>query len=229
MFNGASKKQSSVGSPVYHLLSVFFLCLGLTGIILMSASVPEITFSPVPLIFLSIGITAALYFSNLFSKPLFYAVLTAIVVFCISYILADRNSFAAQWQFLFSGMIPAAGESSGDIGHVALILTVFFTLLIFFFDILIRSHIVSFFITTAFILVPTLFGYSFPAHALIFTILYQLAFFILPLSFKKSVSKSEKLQQRIRVKSTLSGDLYEGAVGEVGLLGGGAASCRKRR
>ena len=32
-----------------------------------------------------------------------------------------------------------------------------------------------------------------------------------------------------RAERTFPGDLYEGAVGEVGLLGGGAASCRKRR
>ena len=203
MQQGTLKNQFFSGSTVYHLLSVFFICLGLAGIILMAESVPEISFLPAPLILIAIGVTAGLYFSNLFSKPLFYGVLTAIVVFCISYILSDREGFASQWQFLFSGMVPDPGETSSDIGRVALILTVFFSLLIFFFDILLKLHAVSFFITTAFILIPSLFGYSFPAHAIIFTVIYQLAFFILPLSFKRNSTRSEKLQQRIRVKSTL--------------------------
>ena len=179
------------------------MCLGVTGIILMAASVPELVFGIAPLIVAACVIITALYMSNYFARPLFYAVLAAIVVFCIVYILSDREIFASQWQYLFGGMIPEPGETSGEIGRVALILTVFFSLLIFFFDILIRSHIVSFFITTAFILVPTIFGYSFPAHAIIFTVIYQLAFFILPLSFKKTFTKSEKMQQRIRVKTTL--------------------------
>ncbi len=169
----------------------------------MSASVPELSFSPAPLILVAIGVTAALYFSNLFSRPLFYAVLTGVVVFCVAYILSDKSSFASQWHFLFSGMVPEPGTSSVDIGRVALILTVFFSLLIFFFDILLRLHTVSFFITTAFILIPSLFGYAFPAHAIIFTVIYQLALFILPPSSKKTVTRSEKLQQRIRIKSTL--------------------------
>lgn len=178
------------------------MCLGVTGIILMAASVPELTFAAAPLIIISCVIITALYLSNFFARPLFYAVLAAIVVFCIFYILSDRELFAAQWQYLFGGMIPEPGEESGQIGRVALILSVFFSLLIFFFDILIRSHIVNFFITTAFILVPTIFGYSFPAYAIIFTVIYQLAFFVLPLSFRKTVTKSEKMQQRIRVKTT---------------------------
>lgn len=203
MLNGAPKNHTTISSTLYHLLSVFFLCLCIIGVILMAASVPDVAFSPLPLIFTAAGVIVALYFSNLFSKPLFYTVLTAIVVFCVFYILSDRNSFAYQWQFLFTGMISGSEETTGDISRVALILTVFFSLLIFFFDILIRSHTVSFFITTAFILVPSLFGYSFPAPAIIFTVIYQLAFFILPLNFKNHVSKSEKLQQRIRIKSTL--------------------------
>ena len=35
MQQGTSKKQVFSGSTVYHLLSVFFMCLGLAGIILM--------------------------------------------------------------------------------------------------------------------------------------------------------------------------------------------------
>lgn len=198
-----AKTTHTIYSPLYHLLSVFFMCLGVTGIILMAASVPELVFGIAPLIVAACVIITALYMSNYFARPLFYAVLAAIVVFCIVYILSDREIFASQWQYLFGGMIPEPGETSGEIGRVALILTVFFSLLIFFFDILIRSHIVSFFITTAFILVSTIFGYSFPAHAIIFTVIYQLAFFILPLSFKKTFTKSEKMQQRIRVKTTL--------------------------
>ena len=197
------KTAHTIYSPLYHLLSVFFMCLGVTGIILMAASVPELNFAAAPLIIISCVIITALYLSNHFARPLFYAVLAAIVVFCIVYILSDRELFAAQWQYLFGGMIPEPGEESGEIGRIALILTVFFSLLIFFFDILIRSHTVNFFITTAFILVPTIFGYSFPAYAIIFTVIYQLAFFIMPLSFRKTVTKSEKMQQRIRVKTTL--------------------------
>lgn len=193
----------NIYSPLYHILSVFFLCLGMTGIILMSASVPEIILPVGLLIAVSSGIMTVLYISNLVAKPLFYAVLAAVVVFCIFYTLSDRIGFATQWQYLFGGMPPSQDALSGDIGRVALVLTIFFSLLIFFFDILLRQHVVAFFITTAFILIPSVFGYSFPAYAIIMTVIYQLAFFVLPLSFKKSFTKSEKLQQRIRVKSTL--------------------------
>ncbi len=197
------KSGKDLYSQAGHLLGVFFMCLGAAGMILMSASVPEITFSPVPLIIVSCIVICSLYLSNYFSKPLFYAVLAAIVVFSVFYIISDRELFSAQWQFLFGGMISVSEGETVDISRVALILSVLFSLIIFFFDALLKIHVLSFFITTAFILIPTVFGYSFPAYAIIITVIYQLALFILPISFKKSAVKTDRLQQRIRVKSTL--------------------------
>ena len=197
------KQNSSFYGPAYHILTIFFLCLGLAGVILLTASVPEIVISAPVLITISSGLITALYISNYFAKPLFYAVIAAIVLFCVFYTLSDRELFAAQWQFLFGGMVISPGEDAVSIDRVALVLTVFFSLLLFFFDVLTRLHVISFFITTALMIIPSVFGYSFPAYAIIPIVIYQLALFVLPLSFKRSVTKSEKMQQRIRVKSTL--------------------------
>ena len=197
------KSSPSFYGPAYHILTVFFLCLGLAGVIILAASVPEIVISAPVLIAISSGVITALYISNYFARPLFYAVIGAIVLFCIFYTLSDREAFADQWQFLFGGMVLKPGDEAASIDRVALILTVFFSLLIFFFDVLTKLHLVNFFISTGLMIIPSVFGYSFPTYAIIPIVIYQLALFVLPLSFKRSVTKSEKMQQRIRVKSTL--------------------------
>lgn len=179
------------------------MCLGSAGVIVMAASVPEIDFSSSALITASCIVITALYLSNYFAKPLLYAVLTSIVVFCVFFILSDREIFLSQWQYLFGGFIPESGAQDGDVGRVALVLAIFFSLLLFFFDALLKMHIVNLFITTAIILIPAIIGYSFPAHGIIFTVIYQLALFILPMSFRKHATNSEKMQQRIRIKTTL--------------------------
>ena len=202
----SKKTQNSSGlySALYHGLSVLFLCLGICGMIFMAASVPEIGIN-VPLLVLSaVILILALYFSNHFSKPLFYLVLGGMVAFCIIFIFTNRESFAEEWQFIFSGMIPDTGETSVSVDHVALVLTLLFSLLFFFFDCMLKLHGISFIISTAFMLIPTIFGYSFPPFAIIMTVVWQLAFFILPVVYgNRLFTRSDKTQQKIRVKSTL--------------------------
>ena len=130
--NDNRKTSYSVYSLLFHLMSIFFMCLGSAGVIVMAASVPEIDFSSSALITASCIVITALYLSNYFAKPLLYAVLTSIVVFCVFFILSDREIFLSQWQYLFGGFIPESGAQDGDVGRVALVLAIFFSLLLFY-------------------------------------------------------------------------------------------------